>query len=1117
MTREEDGVVVPPKRGSFLSRIGNRVLQLLDELGRSRRTDKEDALDERTLLAFSGGENGEDIYEVTFDDGTRNILVLGATGSGKTVSAMRPALKRLVEQNCSGLILDVKGDYYRLLKDICPDKLHIVGPGDDASQTNLIAAMTDEMIEAFLLDIVKASTGNQEGAGYWGTMAVQDCILVAKYIRTAEERAPSLADFYEALTDPGDFCRRLDMWLESWRPGEGLRQALQLSASNPFGLLYKGGSRYAAKSRLEKGKKDSLATLEEQYAWHVQKILPALSRFARTAAVREKLCAGDAIDFVDILYRQKKIILFDMPFDLFGPAAFTAGRLLRINVMVSVLANAWRYKGANGIGLGRSHFTFLLMDEYQQFVSANYGSVVSGLPDDNTWFDRSRSFGHINIVATQGISSLLSQCEKDVVGSIVQNFRSIVCLPTTDAETLKFIDGIGGGDAVARVLRPREHGDGFLYCSSARRRHGGTISSVIQKWAGEPTYSFMCPDKNSPEGGRDRFVRDSEPDELAVRLNRGERGNQRLFDCKWNGIHVVTTSYSKGYADFLHGLCDRGAEYVRDGKLAEIPRVVGRYNISDSESVFSGPEGAWCDAIERALLNAKPGDIIAIVRGGGDRESDDLALFDSKELIRLVKACQIRVIVATGIAHTEDVFEVEGVVDVPAATPSQAGHEICKFIADQQMEKPLEEGLNEQEAISESSEFHLVDSYLSGLDLLRPADDEFDTEYKLNLIAKSLGAGDIFEAEKITRNVIDSTMGAEAIAEATEATKAIIDLATGATSYPMSPKPEQDKVDTMDDVLSDLEFIVKGHYALPGFDGRAAFDGALRFFETDDAWMTRWGCHFGDLVPDLRLIASDAFGTMFGLDKFGKVAIFWAETGDIEPLGVDEIAFLSMIMKDPNGTINLDLYQAAVREFGPIGPQQHFAFRVETALGGQVALDNLMVMDADEHMRVLGALAQQIHYDGGAMEQEAIVFVNAGDNNKWGARIGDLDITFDEMSGKPGLTIHKYGSEIIFPCDNDVSVCPDGKELSQNEYEMCEKTCPFKREEECLQQSDSMWGGITVEDLSVKARKMLHDKKMWGQFASQFVQRDWLVNGVILSAALKKKLRRGGGKGGRDV
>jgi len=150
-------------------------------------------------------------------------------------------------------------------------------------------------------------------------------------------------------------------------------------------------------------------------------------------------------------------------------------------------------------------------------------------------------------------------------------------------------------------------------------------------------------------------------------------------------------------------------------------------------------------------------------------------------------------------------------------------------------------------------------------------------------------------------------------------------------------------------------------HELPGFDGGAAFGGALRFFEANDAWMARWGSSYGDLAPNLRIIASDAFGTMYGLDESGKVVIFWSETGEIEPLAVDEATFLSMIVEDPNRTINLDLYQSAVHKFGHIGQQQHFAFKVETAIGGQVALDNFMVMDADEHMRGLGSLAQQIH------------------------------------------------------------------------------------------------------------------------------------------------------------
>ena len=67
--------------------------------------------------------------------------------------------------------------------------------------------------------------------------------------------------------------------------------------------------------------------------------------------------------------------------------------------------------------------------------------------------------------------------------------------------------------------------------------------------------------------------------------------------------------------------------------------------------------------------------------------------------------------------------------------------------------------------------------------------NERETEYKLNMIAKGLGASET---------------------EAAETAKSIVALATGATEYPVPPKPEKDKADTMEDVMSDLESLING-------------------------------------------------------------------------------------------------------------------------------------------------------------------------------------------------------------------------------------------------------------------------------------------------------------------
>ncbi len=66
---------------------------------------------------------------------------------------------------------------------------------------------------------------------------------------------------------------------------------------------------------------------------------------------------------------------------------------------------------------------------------------------------------------------------------------------------------------------------------------------------------------------------------------------------------------------------------------------------------------------------------------------------------------------------------------------------------------------------------------------------EEETAYKLNLIAKGLGASD---------------------AEAAEAASSIVALATGTTEYPVPPKPEKNKENAMEDVLSDLESLING-------------------------------------------------------------------------------------------------------------------------------------------------------------------------------------------------------------------------------------------------------------------------------------------------------------------
>jgi hypothetical protein len=87
------------------------------------------------------------------------------------------------------------------------------------------------------------------------------------------------------------------------------------------------------------------------------------------------------------------------------------------------------------------------------------------------------------------------------------------------------------------------------------------------------------------------------------------------------------------------------------------------------------------------------------------------------------------------------------------------------------------------------------------------------------------------------------------------------------------------------------------------------------------------------------------------------------ETAEVEPIGIDEGEFYRTILEDPDGTVNKSFFDEATQRMGALKPDQIFAFKVEIALGGRLAIDNLYISDRVEYMRALGKIAQQIHHD----------------------------------------------------------------------------------------------------------------------------------------------------------
>ena len=109
------------------------------------------------------------------DDAAQNILILGATGSGKTTSAVKPLLLQLFEQQCGGLIFDIKGDFYQTVAKLSSSTNQVytvIGAYD--KPFNLLTGLSPEIASSFLKSAFLLN-GSQRHDSFWIDTATELC------------------------------------------------------------------------------------------------------------------------------------------------------------------------------------------------------------------------------------------------------------------------------------------------------------------------------------------------------------------------------------------------------------------------------------------------------------------------------------------------------------------------------------------------------------------------------------------------------------------------------------------------------------------------------------------------------------------------------------------------------------------------------------------------------------------------------------------------------------------------------------------------------------------------------------------------------------------------------
>jgi len=358
---------------------------------------------------------------LSLQDATQNILVLGGIGSGKTTRAMQPMLLQLLDQDCGGLIFDIKGDFGNSVETIAREvhtRVDGIGPG--YGTINLLAGLSPEMASSFLKSIFLLNSGKTIDS-FWIDTAAELCRNALGVLQVLDDKY-SLDSLYSYIFEEESKLELDKLALSKLMemPKDSSDARLLRSYQNYQESIFKGFD--------DKVKSGVRATIAQ-----------VLSPFNHPELI-DTFCIDKAsnTNLTDVLLG--KVFIVNLPLSKWGLGAkvvYTLIKLKFFNIMQQRRSCAdWN----------QVRPVFFMCDEYQEIVAANR----DGLSDLNFW-DKSRSSHTIGIISAQSISSFYAAIgNRETAAALLQNFRQRICFRTEDEETLKNLNQLAGSVDVIR-------------------------------------------------------------------------------------------------------------------------------------------------------------------------------------------------------------------------------------------------------------------------------------------------------------------------------------------------------------------------------------------------------------------------------------------------------------------------------------------------------------------------------------------------------------------------------------------------------------------------------------------------------------------------------------------
>lgn len=345
------------------------------------------------------------------------LLVVGATGRGKTSSALYPFLSQMIALHAAdpkarfaGVFMDTKGNASDDVRKMC----RAAGREEDFYEVRIPNVrmnilnrpdLSSAALASHISDVIANVEGTSKDNAFWEMAARELATQALRVIRLAQDRPPTMDQLYRTSSLKG-YERRLQ---------EAMARAAKLGAQGAGEL-----------ESLQLWFEDKFKGMDEKTRANIDAHLSGISFLFDEPQMRRYFCATPAEETFpgfDALIEQGKIVVLSFPKAELKKVGVTVATMAKLNYQDAVLSRLARATAANApVGRG----AFFVADEYDEFVT----------PADGAFLSKCREARAVNILAIQGYPSLGAKMrDREVVEQLLGQLTTKVWFGVEDNET----------------------------------------------------------------------------------------------------------------------------------------------------------------------------------------------------------------------------------------------------------------------------------------------------------------------------------------------------------------------------------------------------------------------------------------------------------------------------------------------------------------------------------------------------------------------------------------------------------------------------------------------------------------------------------------------------------